>query len=137
LGSQIHDEPSDPSENTRHKCHGQLRIASSVAAGSRRRIGGANAQRAVHGCNSNSSFRVGHHSCRWCHASTSRRYWLIVPVASWGMACHSFQYFNWIKPQIQYRPVVGEGTWYVLRENVRFFEPFRYGATCVDVQSEL
>ena len=133
MGSQIHDEPSDPSENTRHKCHGQLRMASSVAGGTRRRVRGANAQRAVHGSNSSSSFRVGHHSCRWCHASTSRSYWVMLPSPSCPRACHSFQYFQ--PPQSMSRPE-SDGTRYTLREKVRFFEPFRYAASCVELHEE-
>jgi hypothetical protein len=54
----------------------------------------------------------------------------MVPPASCPSACHSDHNFV-VDPQNQYQPFVG--TWYVLREKVRFFEPFRYGATWSEV----
>jgi hypothetical protein len=65
---------------------------------------------------------------------TVRPYSLTVLVRSCRRACHSFQYF--MADQYQYCPELGDGTWYVLWENIRFFKPFRYGAAWVDVQFE-
>src|SRR5687767_8533421 len=58
-------------------------------------------------------------------------YWA-MPVVSWPAVCHSFQNFGSLH-RYQYLPVVGNGTSYVLFENVRFFEPFSYGSSCSGV----
>ena len=34
-------------------------------------------------------------------------------------------------------PAASDGTRYALREKVRFFDPFRYGASCVEVHEEV
>ena len=60
-------------------------------------------------------------------------YWDMLPPTSCPSACHSFQYFQ--PGQSMYRPE-SDGTRYALREKVRFFEPFRYGASCVEVHEE-
>jgi hypothetical protein len=60
-------------------------------------------------------------------------YWETLPPVSCPIACHSFQYFQ--PPQSQYR-LLTEGTLYVLREKVRFFDPFRYAASCVELHEE-
>ena len=57
-----------------------------------------------------------------------------LPPGSWPIACHSVQNFR--PPQSQYRPVT-DGTRYVSREKVRFFEPFSYGPSCVEVHEEV
>ena len=66
--------------------------------------------------------------------SPASSYWVMLPLRSCPSACHSFQYFQ--PPQNMYR-TESDGTRYVLREKVRFFEPFRYGASCVDVHEEV
>ena len=58
-----------------------------------------------------------------------------VPVTSCDRLSHSDQYFMAMSPHIQYLPLVGTVYW--LRSNFRFFEPLRYGATCVAVQLEM
>ena len=63
-------------------------------------------------------------------ANSRCSYWVMLPPTSCPRACHSFQYFQ--PPQNLYRPE-SDGTRYVLREKVRFFEPFRYGASWVEV----
>ena len=63
--------------------------------------------------------------------AVSSRYWPMVPSTSCPSACHSVHDLA-TGPQTQYGAV--DGTLYVLWENVRFFDPFTYGATCVEVQ---
>jgi len=61
-------------------------------------------------------------------------YWERLPLTSCPSTRHSVQPFH--APQRKYRSQESDGTRYPLREKVRFFEPFRYGATCVEVHEE-
>ena len=65
-----------------------------------RGLKGPTPSRAAHG--------VGNGAMKWQHLPSS--YWLAVPVASWGMACHSFQYLRLPSPQNQYLAVHRYGT---------------------------
>jgi len=60
-------------------------------------------------------------------------YWERLPLTSCPSVCHSVQPFQ--RPQRKYR-FESDGTRYALREKVRFFEPFRYDATCAEGHEE-
>ena len=61
-------------------------------------------------------------------------YWDMLPAISCPSACHSFQIFK--PPQTKYSVKESDGTRYALSEKVRFFEPFRYNASCSEVHDE-
>src|SRR5689334_3470183 len=58
-------------------------------------------------------------------------YWEMLPSTSCPSACHWFEVFQ--PSQRKYRVKPSDGTRYLLREKVRFFEPFKYGVSCPEL----